>query len=405
MIGLVLQGGGAKGGYHIGVWKALRELGIEIGAVTGTSVGALNGAFIAQNKYDRAYEIWHNMDPRLVISDEPELYHELVTKNYSLKNSSQYYDFMKKIIIQKGLDVSPLKELIANEVDEGLLRSSDVDFGLVTVDLTNWKAVEVFIDDIEEGKIGDYMLASAFLPGFKPQMIDGKRFLDGGFYDNLPINLISRRGYTEIVAVELGAMGRVQNVKDKKLNIRRIVPSGDTGSLLEFDMVRSRDNLKMGYYDTMRSYGRLQGSFYYLTDIPDEIHFYNQLLNMTDDQIMSMARIIGHETGYPIRLMNEVVIPELCSLLGFDIEMTYGEILVGAIEYLAVELKIERLKVYTYREFLQLVVAGSKEAQLGHNISYDIVPSMIRRRSLVQRTFKSELLMLWLDIISEAVKS
>ncbi len=41
MIGLVLQGGGAKGGYHIGVWKALRELDIEIGAVTGTSVGAL----------------------------------------------------------------------------------------------------------------------------------------------------------------------------------------------------------------------------------------------------------------------------------------------------------------------------------------------------------------------------
>lgn len=39
MYGVVLQGGGTKGSYHIGVWKALRELGIEIGAVTGTSIG------------------------------------------------------------------------------------------------------------------------------------------------------------------------------------------------------------------------------------------------------------------------------------------------------------------------------------------------------------------------------
>ncbi len=54
-------------------------------------------------------------------------------------------------------------------------------------------------------------------------MIDGKRFLDGGFYDNLPINLISRRGYKEIVAVELNAIGLIQSPKEKSLNIRRIV--------------------------------------------------------------------------------------------------------------------------------------------------------------------------------------
>ncbi len=65
--------------------------------------------------------------------------------------------------MQKGLDISPLKDLIAGEVDEAILRSSRIDFGLVTVSLTDWKAVEVFIEDIERGKVGDYMLASAFL--------------------------------------------------------------------------------------------------------------------------------------------------------------------------------------------------------------------------------------------------
>lgn len=42
--GLVLEGGGAKGAYQIGVWKALMEYGIKIKAIAGVSVGALNGA-------------------------------------------------------------------------------------------------------------------------------------------------------------------------------------------------------------------------------------------------------------------------------------------------------------------------------------------------------------------------
>ena len=43
---LVLEGGGAKGAYQIGAWKALKEAGVKINAVAGTSVGALNGALI-----------------------------------------------------------------------------------------------------------------------------------------------------------------------------------------------------------------------------------------------------------------------------------------------------------------------------------------------------------------------
>ena len=53
--GLVLGGGGARGSYEIGVWKALKELGIPIIGVAGTSVGALNGAIIVQNEYEKAF--------------------------------------------------------------------------------------------------------------------------------------------------------------------------------------------------------------------------------------------------------------------------------------------------------------------------------------------------------------
>lgn len=52
--GLVLEGGGAKGAYQIGAWKALREAGVKIRGVAGTSVGALNGALICMGDMDRA---------------------------------------------------------------------------------------------------------------------------------------------------------------------------------------------------------------------------------------------------------------------------------------------------------------------------------------------------------------
>ena len=55
--GLILAGGGAKGAYQIGAWKALIELGIQIEAIAGTSIGAINGAFIAQGDFDKALTV------------------------------------------------------------------------------------------------------------------------------------------------------------------------------------------------------------------------------------------------------------------------------------------------------------------------------------------------------------
>lgn len=52
--GLILAGGGAKGAYQIGAWKAMRELDIEFEAIAGASIGAINGAMIAQGDFDDA---------------------------------------------------------------------------------------------------------------------------------------------------------------------------------------------------------------------------------------------------------------------------------------------------------------------------------------------------------------
>ena len=58
---LALEGGGAKGAYQIGAWKALREAGVKIDAVAGTSVGALNGSLIVMGDLEKAENIWENI--------------------------------------------------------------------------------------------------------------------------------------------------------------------------------------------------------------------------------------------------------------------------------------------------------------------------------------------------------
>ena len=58
---IVLAGGGSRGAYQIGVWKALREMGIDYQLVTGTSVGALNGVLMVQQEYDKALAVWENI--------------------------------------------------------------------------------------------------------------------------------------------------------------------------------------------------------------------------------------------------------------------------------------------------------------------------------------------------------
>ena len=62
MKALVLAGGGAKGAYQMGAWKALRKLKMKFDIVTGTSIGALNGALIVQDTYFRGYRLWLTTD-------------------------------------------------------------------------------------------------------------------------------------------------------------------------------------------------------------------------------------------------------------------------------------------------------------------------------------------------------
>jgi NTE family protein len=257
MYGLVLEGGGGRGSYEIGACKALYENGIEFSCIAGTSVGALNGAILVQNDIEKAYNIWYNLSPSKVMNLTSEEAEELSKNNNKLDHFSNRIRRIKKIILEKGLDISPLINTVSNVIDEDRIRRSKIDFGIVTVDLTGRKALEIYKEDIPKGKLIDYLIASASLPGFKRHVIDGRIFLDGGFYNALPINLVKDKGCNNIIVIRTFAPGMKRRVDTRGLNLIHIAPSESLGSMLDFTCERARRNLWLGYYDAIQALKKL----------------------------------------------------------------------------------------------------------------------------------------------------
>lgn len=395
---IVLEGGGGKGGYQIGVWQALRELGIEIVCAAGTSVGALNAAFIVQDKFDEAYELWYNMNPDLVFTGDSKTYNELVSFKIDLKNWERYTDYLFGTLKNRGLNIEPLYELILHYLDERLIRESEIEFGLVTVSLTDKKAIEVFVDEIPEGEIANYLVGSSFLPMFKLNNGDDKKFLDGGFYDNLPVNMVYKRGYKDIIAVEMKSLGLRKPLRAKDANIISIIPSGDVGTTLEFNQDRSRHNMLMGYYDTMKAFGRYQGFDYFLEEIPEEEYFLGILLDLDEEQIAEMGREIGLTSGSPQRLLFERIVPEFARLFNLDHQASYRDIVVRFVELLATAANVDRLQAYTFKELRREVFNRIEHEQPGL-LDLSKLPDFLKKSLLVKHSFKKNLVVNWAKII------
>ena len=113
--GLVLEGGGAKGAYQIGAWKALREAGVKLKGIAGTSVGALNGALICMGDLEKAERLWENISYSKIMSVDDEVMGEIFKhKKISRETLKELMDYMA----DGGVNISPLKQLIAESVDE-----------------------------------------------------------------------------------------------------------------------------------------------------------------------------------------------------------------------------------------------------------------------------------------------
>ena len=200
---LVLGGGGSRGAYEAGVWQALTELGIEIDIVTGTSVGAINAAMVVQGDVDLTAQLWREIETHMVF-DVPE--------------GSQPIEYAREIVFHHGAGTS----------------------------------------------LTDYIVASASaFPAIHSYEIDGVDYIDGGYADEIPVNMAMQKGATHVIAVNLKGMGLVKYDSIKKApNLVYIEPKWDLGNILIFDRANAKRIMRLGYLDTMKALGLLDGSYF-----------------------------------------------------------------------------------------------------------------------------------------------
>ncbi|TCK90571.1 NTE family protein [Natranaerovirga hydrolytica] len=353
--GLVLEGGGARGAYQIGAWKALRELGVNIIGVVGTSVGALNGALIAMDSFEEAVDLWEHVTYSQIMDVNDSIIDKLKQMDLKINDYPIILKDIKKLVMDGGVDISPLKKLIAQFLDEEKIRSSAIDFGLVTVSLSELKPLEVFLEQIPQGELLDFLIASSYLPVFKKEKIRGKWYLDGGFHNKAPTNMLIEKGYKDIIIVRIYGPGIERKIKDDEtVDIIEIYSDEDLGGLLEFDTHRCKYNIQLGYYDALRVFRGLKGKSYYIKPTQDEYYYMNKIIGLSYELKMKFIDLFNIKKPYNRGMLEEVV-QNIGKRIIIGDQWNYDDFVIEVIDFLANKFKIERFNVYTDMELIHIL--------------------------------------------------
>lgn len=326
---IVLSGGGAKGAYQIGVWKALRRLHIKYDIVTGTSIGSVNGLMMVQKRYFKAKWLWKNIG-------FDELYEVAMPKDSKIQEV--YIKYAKEFIKNGGIETGKMYGLLEKIYDKNTFYNSNIDYGLVTFNLTLMKPEIVKKKDNKENIIEYVLASSTCFPAFKPMKIGNSMYIDGGYYDNLPINLALDLGAEEVIAVDLNSVGVKGIKKDNKARIIYISPNNNIGSFLVFDSKVAAKSIKFGYNDTMKKYNKLDGKKYTFrkNSLVRNNNKYRQILLEKVDSIFDNKS----------RIENIVQIAMLNQLLVTRKKDKIDSIINEAIEYLGNIYNLEEQKIY-----------------------------------------------------------
>lgn len=349
--GLVLEGGGAKGAYQIGAWKALKEAGIRIKGIAGTSVGALNGALICMGDLEKAESLWENISYSQIMSVDDKVMEDIFKQK---KISRDALKDMMDYISAGGVDITPLKELIAECVDEEKIQNSPMDLYIHTFSVDEMRDLNVDLKGIEPELIKDFLLASSYIfLIFKSEKLHGKTYIDGGAINNVPIDTLIEKEYKDILVVRIFGIGREKKVKiPEDTTIYTIAPTVSLGSILDFNPKRSKIHLKRGYFDTMRVIYGLAGKIYYIDEQEKECYYLRQLTELSQDIYVYLADVYKLELqeSRAVRNLTEIILPVIAEEMKLSKEWSYRELYLSILEATAKICRIQKYKIYTLQE-------------------------------------------------------
>lgn len=346
---IVLCGGGSLGSYEIGVWKYIKEANISFDIVTGTSIGAINGALFAAGDYENAVHLWNQVGVDKVIKNGIDFPRDFLQEFDWKHDIGKLQVLAKTYISNKGADISPFMDWVKKVVPVKDVKNSPVTLGVVTTSFPGRKEIDVVLNDVPEENILDYLHASsACYPVFPVYSFNGKSYIDGGYCNNLPIDFAIRLGAEEIIAVLLRAVPKVPQHKElmELPFVTTVRPSHDTGSIMNFNRDVCLDNMKLGYLDACKAFGKY-GGYTYAFKLKKK------------DQAIASAFALQLVREFPNEYFH---IADKLTLEDFKVK-TSMDMLLRTLEVLGDKLGIDYLKVHSLHSFIKECLKIIKKPQ------------------------------------------
>lgn len=348
---IVFEGGGAKGAYEAGVIKALNKKKIFFDGAGGTSIGAINAAFYVVRNFDNLYKLWEKLDSADIFGVESEFLKSLSSFDFKDKElTKKGIQSIKKIFKNNGVDIDYMHKMISKYVKEERFRRSKIDFAIATFNITDRKPTIIFKENIPDGKLAECIIASAYLPIFKfKKIVDDKYYLDGGVFNNCPVDVFIERGYDEIYAVQDWHNSKVKYNKKKNVKVHIIKPREDLGSIFLFSSDIAKYRMNLGYYDALKYIDNLDGKKYYFKKYSEE--YYKGLF----DKITYKRMIKKYNKGFEPK--------------------SYKKFIITIVEKVCKQLEFERFKIYNMPYLLTRI--KYKMVSDKNNIYYDFIKNIM----------------------------
>lgn len=255
-IGLCLSGGGARGAYEIGVVAALIELEIfpQIAYFSGTSIGAANAGILACNDFAVCKDIWFTM-PADGLKRKEHLLKRIREEGYRVIDQGLYEMDLFEEMLWQHVDPLRMKQQVYVAIAEG--GEDEERFNLLKSSFKHFirkesKIVYQKLNDLSQKDAIRAITASCSIPIIFSSVIeDGKKYYDGGIYDNVPVRPLVEVGCEVIIVVHLHRIHLFSANKYPDVEIHEIKHKGSLGGILDFSNEHSNKIYQYGYDDAI----------------------------------------------------------------------------------------------------------------------------------------------------------
>ena len=258
-IGIALAGGGARGAYQIGAWRALKELGIDkmISAYSGASVGSLNAVLFGMGDYELAKNVWLSLEKNSLFQREENIFKRIFKEKLDFLNQGVYNTKLLEKLMDETIDFKKIRDKDIYITTTNLGGSESTFFDLIRTNYKHYfksdKQISYHhLNELSDETIKRTMLASCAIPiAFQPVTIGTKTYYDGGLLDNTPYQPLIDCGCDVIIVIDLFKIRFLRKKEDRGTKIITVHPKKSLRGVLDFNNEYILRRFQLGYEDTM----------------------------------------------------------------------------------------------------------------------------------------------------------